>query len=68
MTSVKRFIDTSLTAGTPAVQYQITAQRGGVVGTPSLPIMVSFGRAAGGPGFTVTEGDFTTGKQPKMAA
>lgn len=73
VTSVKRFIDSSLTAGTPAVQYQITAQRGSIVGTPSLPILVSFGRAAGGPGaigpgFTVTEGDIATGKQPKLAA
>jgi hypothetical protein len=70
VTSVKRFIDSSLVAGTPAVQYQITAQRGSVVGTPSLPIMVSFGRTGGGPGaaFTVTEGEMTTTKAPKMAA
>nr|MCU0689420.1 hypothetical protein [Phycisphaerales bacterium] len=69
VTSVKRFIDSSLVAGTPAVQYQITAQRGSIVGTPSLPILVSFGRA-GGAGFTVSEGEFVPNstKTPKLAA
>ena len=73
VTSVKRFLDASLVAGTPAVQYQITAQRGSVAGTPSLPILVSFGRSGGagnGPGLTVTEGEFvpTPTKSPKLAA
>ncbi len=75
VTSVKRFVDSSLVAGTPGVQYQITAQRGSVSGTPSLPILVSFGRPGTGPGtagagFTVIEGDVTFGKNgaPKLAA
>ena len=70
VTSVKRFIDSSITQGTPAVQYQITAQRGSIVGTPSLPILVSFGRAGNGPGamFTMSEGDFVPTKSPKLAA
>jgi hypothetical protein len=80
VSSTKRFIDSSLPAGTPAVQYQIVAQRGSIAGTPSLPILVSFGRvgsgggggvgggAGGGVGFTVTEGDIDFKKSPKLAA
>jgi hypothetical protein len=75
VSSVKRFIDNTVIQGTPAVQYQITAQRGSIVGAPSLPVTVSFGRAGnggGGPGqgLTVTEGEFvpTSTKTPKLAA
>lgn len=73
ITSSKRFIDASLIAGTPRIQYIITAQRGSIVGAPSLPVTVSFGRSGGagnGPGFTVTEGEFvpTSTKSPKLAA
>jgi hypothetical protein len=75
VTSTKRFIDNSLIAGTPAAQYIITAQRGSIVGRPSIPATVSFGRTnsgGGGPGFTVTldHADTTTTKpgSPKLAA
>jgi hypothetical protein len=72
ITSTKRFIDSSLIAGTPKIQYQITAQRGSVVGAPSLPVIVSFGRAGNGPGvsYSVVEGDAanTAPKSPKLAA
>lgn len=70
VTSVKRFIDTTITAGTASVQYLITAQRGTITGRPSNPITVQFGRAGNGPGsantFYVTQdGD---GFEPKLAA
>jgi hypothetical protein len=83
ITSTKRFVDASLIAGTPRIQYIITAQRGSLVGAPSLPVLVSFGRpgAGGGGGvggvggvggFTVTNGEvaeFEPGKKsPKLAA
>lgn len=47
LVSTKAFTDTSLVAGTASVQYQITAQRGGIIGSPSIPVTVSFGHAAG---------------------
>lgn len=56
ITSTKRFVDNTLLAGTPSVQYQITAQRGSIVGAPSLPVTVTFGRAGNGPGMTVSVG------------
>lgn len=77
ITSTKRFTDATLVAGTPRIQYQITAQRGSIVGNPSLPVTVSFGRTGGagsGPGanITVIEGEFhaapSSGKSPKLAA
>ncbi len=70
VSSTKRFVDNTIIQGTPAVQYQIVAQRGSITGTPSAPVLVSFGRAGNGPGFTVTNGDAgeTTFKSPKLAA
>jgi hypothetical protein len=81
ITSTKRFTDATLIAGTPRIQYQITAQRGSVVGNPSLPVTVSFGRSGNGAGasITVTEGELSTvnnagngvnstGGKPKLAA
>jgi hypothetical protein len=78
VTSVKRFTDTTITAGTAAVQYIITARRGMIVGNASLPITVQFGRAGGtgtGPSaLTVTEGELidaatnASGNRPKLAA
>jgi hypothetical protein len=73
VTSVKRFIDSTITSGTASVQYIITAQRGTIQGRPSTPITVQFGRAGNGPGMTVTVGEdglvtpIPTGK-PKLAA
>jgi hypothetical protein len=69
VTSVKRFVDTTITSGTASVQYLITAQRGTIQGRPSNPITVQFGRSGTGPGtgvsFTVKQdGAF----EPKIAA
>jgi hypothetical protein len=50
ITSTKRFTDATIVAGSPSIQYQIIAQRGGITGQPSGPITVSFGRAGGGGG------------------
>jgi len=47
LTSVRNFTDATLTAA-PTVQYQITAQRSGIFGTPSGPVTVSFGHASNG--------------------
>ena len=71
ITSTKRFVDNTLLAGTPSVQYQITAQRGSIVGAPSLPVTVTFGRNANGPGvggMTVTVGGGGGEFAPKLAA
>jgi hypothetical protein len=73
ITSVKKFVDASISAGTAAVQYLITAQRGTIVGTTSQPITVQFGRAASGGsgpgvGLTVIEGDYESKKAPRFAA
>lgn len=71
ITSTKRFVDTTLVAGTPSIQYRIVAQRGSVVGNTSLPVTVSFGRVGNGTGFTVTNGEaseFEVKKSPKLAA
>ena len=76
VTSVKRFVDSTITAGTAAVQYLITAQRGTIVGTTSQPITVQFGRAGGagtggGPGLTVTvgeDGQLNPVASPRLAA
>jgi hypothetical protein len=71
VTSVKRFIDSTITSGTASVQYIITAQRGTIQGRPSTPITVQFGRAGNGPGMTVTVGEdglVTPVGKPKLAA
>ena len=47
LTSVRNFTDSTLTAA-PTVQYQITAQRSGLFGTPSGPVTVTFGQAGNG--------------------
>lgn len=72
VSSTKRFVDNTIAAGTPAVQYMITAQRGSISGAPSVPFTIAFGRAggAGNAGFALFEGDVALGKNgaPKLAA
>lgn len=50
ITSVRSFTDTTLSASA-TVQYQVTAQRSGISGNPSLPVTVTFGHTAGGETF-----------------
>lgn len=66
VTSVKRFIDSTITSGTASVQYIITAQRGTIQGRPSTPITVQFGRAGNGPGVGVGGMTFSMGEDGQM--
>ena len=64
ITSVRSFVDTTLIAGSAAVQYQITAFRGSVAGEPSGPVTVTFGRQGPGAGEVFARVE----RAPKLAA
>jgi len=65
LSSVKSFTDLTLPAAA-VVQYNITATRSGLVGTPSGPVSVVFGHAPNGEAFVAS---VTTGSGPtKLAA
>lgn len=64
ITSVRSFVDTTLFAGSAAVQYQITAFRGSVAGEPSGPVTVTFGRQGPGAGEVFARVE----RAPKLAA
>lgn len=64
LSSVKNFIDLTLPAAA-VVQYNITATRSGLVGTPSGPVSVVFGHAGNGETFIAS---VSTGGPTKLAA
>lgn len=55
----RTFTDETIPAGSTYVEYRITAQRGAVRGTPSIPFPVTFGGVGGGGGgmFIISQGD-----------
>ena len=65
---LRAFTDAGIPAGSPAVQYVVTAQRAEAVGTPSSPFTVLFGNG----GATITaqfsEPATPTADQPKLVA
>ncbi len=65
LSSVKSFTDLTLPAGAAVVQYNITATRSGLVGTPSGPVSVVFGHNGTGEAFIAS---VSTGGPVKMAA
>lgn len=63
----KEFIDTTLTAGSTGVVYQITGVRSSLRG-PAAQVNVNFGVGGGGGGFTVTSVTEGTNVTAKLAA